>query len=199
MPRIRNSVASAPRSSVPSTSGSGGSSPSGVRLRAFLGPASLPPAGAGANSRSTASVDLAFDRLKRHHAGLPDAGADLRRSPARRRPAGSDRIRPKARGNSRNAGELGELAARRPAGASIAKCRPVSGMSSTATGTLQGLPVFFITIRLLTWWLLGYAPGPESAARRRPGARAGCAREITYRLPHIGRKAGRRRPRPAPP
>ena len=39
------------------------------------------------------------------------------------------------------------LSTRKPV---IATCRPVSGISSTAIGTLQELAVFFIKLRLLT-------------------------------------------------
>ena len=84
-------------------------------------------------------LDRALDRLERHHAGLPDAGAHLAGDVHPGALAGQveDRRKPRQIAHIRRVRRARRGLA---AGASIAICRPVSGISSTATGTLQGLP-----------------------------------------------------------
>ena len=135
-PRIRNSVAIAPRSTTPPISGSGPSS----RVRRWLPRrrGRHGAAAAGREHKSIGFVDLVLDRLERDDAGLADGRA--RHGPTTRRPSRPCRVTSNTasrRGSARNPASLA-MAARVRSSATSSTCRPVSDTSCSATGAVQG-------------------------------------------------------------
>src|SRR5579885_2261035 len=85
------------------------------------------------------------------------------------------------------------MSARAAAGASSERCIPMSGMSSTATGTLQGFAGLSMTMSLACRDRAGIGKPHDT-----PGQRLGrLRRKLPYREPDIGGKPSRRIALPA--
>src|ERR1700692_107279 len=150
---MRNSVASAPRSTIPPISGSGPFQLRSGRSEPFSAASSSPAVrstggGGGANKRSMSSATSLASGSSVTTQFWPTV-ADTR--PRTRNPSGPCRVTSKlasSLGKSRRPAKRA-TAARTSFSATRSKCRPVSATSSMATGTCQGAGACLFALRSL--------------------------------------------------
>ena len=139
-------------------------------------------AASGRNSRSIASSTVALDRLQRHHAILHDGRLDPSDHP---QPVGAVPREIEASLEPRQAPRGPRLRRWPPrvlSSATISICRPVSGMSATATGTLQGGSAWLSRGSLMLHGAIASGSGNSSSARANAPGSCASSRRLASRI-----------------